>query len=227
MNKISKIALLLLTLIFITTYSPNYLTSNLETENQLFGIKEILISKNKLIKKEDILEKLDKIYDKNIFLVKEKDIKKPLEKINFLDKITVKKKFPNTVLIKIYETLPVGILFEDKSKYILDSSSNIIEYDKNLHSKELPNIFGNDAKKHFVNFLNQLETNSFPKEKIKDFYYFQIGRWDIHLDSNKVIKFPHNLNNNIIQKSIELLNRKDFENYKIIDLRVDGKIIVE
>ena len=30
-----------------------------------------------------------------------------------------------------------------------------------------------------------------------------------------------------IKKSVELLNRKDFENYNIIDLRVYGKIIVE
>ena len=30
-----------------------------------------------------------------------------------------------------------------------------------------------------------------------------------------------------IKKTIELLDRKDFENYNIIDLRIDGKIIVE
>ena len=29
------------------------------------------------------------------------------------------------------------------------------------------------------------------------------------------------------EKSIKLLSRKDFQNYKIIDLRIDGKIIVE
>ena len=32
---------------------------------------------------------------------------------------------------------------------------------------------------------------------------------------------------NAIIKSIELLEDKDFKNYNIIDLRVDGKIIVE
>jgi len=40
----------------------------------------------------------------------------------------------------------------------------------------------------------------------------------------------HMAENNIddaIQKSIELLEREDFKNYNIIDLRVDGKIIVE
>ena len=30
-----------------------------------------------------------------------------------------------------------------------------------------------------------------------------------------------------IQQSIKLLNRKDFENYNIIDLRIEGKIVVE
>ena len=44
---------------------------------------------------------------------------------------------------------------------------------------------------------------------------------------NKTIKFPHNNVDEAIRKSIELLNRKDFENYNIIDLRVNGKIIVE
>ena len=63
--------------------------------------------------------------------------------------------------------------------------------------------------------------------KIKSFYYFQIGRWDLQLVNNKIIKFPYETTNDIIKKSVELLNRKDFENYNIIDLRVDGKIIVE
>ena len=75
--------------------------------------------------------------------------------------------------------------------------------------------------------MNQLKTNNFPIKKISDYYYFQIGRWDLQLSDKKTIKFPYNTNDNIIKKSVELLNRKDFQNYKIIDLRVDGKVIVE
>ena len=45
--------------------------------------------------------------------------------------------------------------------------------------------------------------------------------------NNKTIKFPQNNIEKAIKKSIELLNREDFENYKIIDLRVEGTIIVE
>ena len=84
-----------------------------------------------------------------------------------------------------------------------------------------------DISINFIHFFNQLKINNFSQEKKKNFYYFQIGRWDLQLLNNKIIKFPHNNTNDIIKKSIELLDRKDFENYNIIDLRIDGKIIVE
>ena len=47
------------------------------------------------------------------------------------------------------------------------------------------------------------------------------------LTSGRLVKFPHRNIDYAIKKSIELLDRKDFENYNIIDLRIDGKIIVE
>ena len=92
---------------------------------------------------------------------------------------------------------------------------------------DLPNIFGDGAENYFVNFLNQLKNNKFPVNKIINYYYFGIGRWDLQLSSKKIIKYPYNANDQVIKKSVELLNREDFKNYKIIDLRVDGKIIVE
>ena len=96
-----------------------------------------------------------------------------------------------------------------------------------MNYNELPSVFGEGAEKNFIYFFNQLKKNNFPNNQIKNFYYFQIGRWDLQLLNNKIIKFPHNNTVDAIIKSIELLDHKDFENYNIIDLRVDGKIIVE
>ena len=42
-----------------------------------------------------------------------------------------------------------------------------------------------------------------------------------------IIKLPFNNVNDSVKKSIELLNREDFKKYNIIDLRLDGKVIVE
>ena len=89
------------------------------------------------------------------------------------------------------------------------------------------NVKSSSLLNNFIYIFNQLENNNFPINEIKNYYYFQIGRWDLQLVNNKIIKFPNNNTEDAIEESIELLNREDFKNYNIIDLRVDGKIIVE
>ena len=54
--------------------------------------------------------------------------------------------------------------------------------------ENLPNIFGEDADKNFINFHDTLKDNKFPVKRIKNFYYFQIGRWDLQLNNNQTIK---------------------------------------
>ena len=227
MKTFYKIFLLIISLVFLTTYNPNKFEKSLEKNNDFFRIKKIIIINNYLIKKENIISKLNLLYSKNIILIKRKDIEESLENVNFLKKIEVKKKYPDTIIVKIFETKPVGILFKDKVEYLLDSSGNMIPMENNKEFVELPNIIGKGAENNIINFLNQLKKNKFPINNIKNFFYFKIGRWDVELLDNRTIKFPDAADSNIIKKTIELLSRKDFQNYKIIDLRIDGKIIVE
>jgi len=226
MKKFYRISILLIIFVFLSTYSPRKLDLSTK-DNTFFKVKKILILNNLLVEKSDISLKLNQVYNKNIFLIKGEDIVESLKDIDFLEKVEVKKKYPNTIIIKIFETEPVGILFKNQSKYLLDSSSNLISFTDNFDFKELPGVFGDGAENSFVGFLNKLKTNSFPRKKIKNFYYFKIGRWDLQLVNNKTIKFPYNVKDDIIKQSIDLLDREDFQNYNIIDLRVEGKIVVE
>jgi len=229
MKKIYKIILLFLSFIFLTTYTPNKVLSFNKNKNFFFNIENIKISNNKIIKKADIYEKLKNVYKKNILFISHEDIEKPLKTTSFLEKIEVKKKYPNTILIKIYETKPVGIITKNNTKYIIDTLSNLIDintYTGSINS-EFPNIFGKDAEKDFVNFHKDLKNNNFPTNKIKNYYYFQINRWDVQLLNDVTLKFPSKKREESIIKSVELLNRDDFKKYKVIDLRIHGKIIVE
>ena len=117
MRKIYRILLLLITLIFLSTYSPNKFKSNDEEKNLFFNIKNIIILNTSLIKEEAIKQKLRSVYNQNIFFVKKEDITEPLKGIDFFDKVEVKKKYPNTILLTIFETNPVAILFKNKDKY--------------------------------------------------------------------------------------------------------------
>ena len=91
MKKLYRIVLLILVLIFLSTYSPNKFDLILEKNNTFLKIQKIKIVNNFLIKSGEIKEKLSKIYNRNIFLIKKKDIEEPLKEINFLEKVEVKK----------------------------------------------------------------------------------------------------------------------------------------
>jgi len=227
MKKFYRITLLIIVLVFITTYYPFQLHLVSEDKVTFFNIKNIIIENNLLIEEEEVINKLEKVYNKNILFINSRDIKEPLKKINFLRKIEVKKKYPDTIIIKVFETKPVALLIKDKIKYLIDSSSNLILQNDYRERHTLPNVFGVGAEIEFISFFEKIKKENFPINKIKNFYYFQIGRWDVQLANSKVIKFPHNNLDEAIIKSIELLQDKDFKKYNIIDLRIDGKIIVE
>ena len=227
MTKTYKIIILLFTFIFLTTYAPKNLNIIDKEENGFFKIKKIKVTNNHKIKENIIIKKLNHIYNKNIIFLTNKDILTYLLNLDYLERVEVKKKYPNTLVLKIYETTPMAILYKKKGKYVLDSLSNLIVLDKSLDEKKLPKVFGQRAESDFINFFNQLSSNKFPKNRIKSYYYFQINRWDLKLANDQIIKFPSEKRKEAIQQSVELLNREDFKKYKVIDLRINDKIIVE
>ncbi len=227
MKRQYKILFLLAVFIFISTFNPKEDHKFKESRKNLFTIQNIEIINNELSDTTKIQENLRNLYNKNIFLIRSIDIELPLKEIHFIEKIKVKKKYPNTLIINIFETKPIGIIFKKNKKYIIDSSSNLISEKDFENTKDLYNIFGDEAEKYFISFYERLNNNNFSINNIKNFYFYKIGRWDLELKNKVIIKFPDNKIDEAINKSIELLNRQDFKKYKIIDLRVDGKIITE
>ena len=228
MKNTYKIIFLLILLILLSTYTPKGLNSLSENNSNFFKIKNIQVTNTNLINKNIIIKKLDNIYTKNILTINKKDIENPLKDIDFLEKIQVKKKYPDTIFIKVFETFPIAITTKKEKKYYLDSSSNLIIYNKDLNFYEvLPNIFGKNVENYFADFLKKLEENNFPYKEIKNYYCFEVGRWNLQLSDDRIIKLPYSKIISAIKKSIQLLNDKEFKNYNIIDLRIHDKIIVE
>ena len=227
MKKFYKVFGLVLIFFILTTYNPIKNITYKNEANYFLKVKKIEITNNQIIKKEIIFKKLEHILNKNILFIKKNDISNYLKSIDYLDYISVKKKYPDTLRIKIYETKPIAVLYKKNKKYIIDSSSKLILHNQNLTSKNLPEIYGEGAENFFVNFFKKLKTKKFPIKNIKKFYFFKIERWDIELKNNKIIKFPSQKIDVAIKESIKLLNRDDFKKYNTIDLRIDGNIVVE
>ena len=74
MKKLYRIFLLLMVLIILSTYNSNEYGSYIEKNNTFFKIQNIEVTNNFLIAESEVREKLNKIYNENIFLIKSREI---------------------------------------------------------------------------------------------------------------------------------------------------------
>jgi cell division septal protein FtsQ len=96
-----------------------------------------------------------------------------------------------------------------------------------LNDQNLPNVYGKDAEYYFNNFQKLLKLNNFNLNIISSYYFFQINRWDLVTNDQKIIKFPSKGLEEAIKVAKKLLNNKDFDKYSVIDLRINNKIIIQ
>ena len=72
MKKFYKIIILLIVLIFLTTYNPNEANISPKKNSSFFTIQNIEVVNNSLVQISEIREKLNPIYKKIFSLLKEK-----------------------------------------------------------------------------------------------------------------------------------------------------------
>ena len=91
MNYIYRITLIIFAIFFLTTYTPSGLNNFPKSKKTFFKIKNIEVVNNKIIHKDEILDRLKYILDKNIFFINKLELEESLKLISFIEKIEVKK----------------------------------------------------------------------------------------------------------------------------------------
>ena len=201
--------------------------SNKSINNQDISFFEIsninvsgLSSKNNLKVKND----LSKILLKNIFLINKDSFIKILSKNSLIESFKIKKIYPNSIEIDLKETNLVGITNSDNKFFFIGSNGKLIKYE-NKH-EELPFVFGKINYIDFIKFKKIIDKSKFDFTEIDSIYFFPSNRWDIKTINGLLIKLPEKK----ILESLELANKIkkniQFDNNKIIDLRISGHIIV-
>ena len=93
-----------------------------------FNIKTIIIENNFLINEIELKKLLSPVYNKSLFNLKNSEIKNMLIQESFIESFNIKKKYPNTLKIKIYEKKPIAILLKNQNKFLLSEKIDLIEY---------------------------------------------------------------------------------------------------
>ena len=87
-------------------------------------------------------------------------------------------------------------------------------------------MFSKSNYADFVNLKKIIDKSKFVFEEIESFYYFPSNRWDLKTNSGLLIKLPEKKILESLELASKIKKNIQFDNNKIIDLRISGHIIV-
>ena len=218
MKKRKLIAVVLFILLTTITSQQKFFFSK-------FNLKEINIENNLLLSDKDIKNLLVIFYNKNLIFLDNKEIEKALMQNSFIDSFNIKKIYPDTLKIKVFEKKPVAILFIKKKKFYLSEKIDLIEFKSLKGYADLPNVFGNlDQFKIFYNNINKI---NFPYTQIKKYVQYEVDRWDLETKNNILIKLPSKNYTKSLENYLSLSVKNDFKKYKVFDYRINNQLILK
>ena len=218
MKKRKLIAVVLFILLTTITSQQKFFFSK-------FNLKEINIENNLLLSDKDIKNLLVIFYNKNLIFLDNKEIEKALMQNSFIDSFNIKKIYPDTLKIKVFEKKPVAILFIKKKKFYLSEKIDLIEFKSLKGYADLPHVFGNlDQFKIFYNNINKI---NFPYTQIKKYVQYEVDRWDLEIKNNILIKLPSKNYTKSLENYLSLSVKNDFKKYKVFDYRINNQLILK
>ena len=207
-------------LLLLSTYNPQKLISI-----KIFNIKEIDVENTLILKDHDIKKNLTYLYNKNLIFLDKLEIEKKLQKIDFIESFKIKKIYPNKLKIKIFEKKPIFILQHNEEKFYINKNIDLINYLDLEEYKKLPIIFGD--KKNFEILYKNLKKIDFPFYLIKNYYLFDLNRWDLETYEKKIIKLPPENYNKSLKNFMILREKNNFDKYKLFDYRISNQLILK
>jgi cell division protein FtsQ len=206
--------------ILLTTYKPKF---NINSDSKL-NIQKITIENNLILDSEEIIKKLHLLYNEKLFFLKIENIEKKLKRIGFIESFSIKKIYPNELKLIIVEKKPIAILHNKKEKFYISDKGSFIIFKNIEQYNNLPTVFG--GRNAFFALYKDLENIKFPLVEIKSFSFFEIGRWDLITEDDKVIKLPAKDYLSILKNYMNIKKNINYDDYKIFDYRIKDQLIL-
>ena len=93
--------------------------------------------------------------------------------------------------------------------------------------KNIPEVTGTNDMKKIFQTIEIIKKSDFDIRKIKKINFFPSKRIDIEFKNKKKIKFPINLKIDDLNFGFRVINDENFNQVKIIDLRIPNKVITD
>ena len=218
-RKGKKILIYLFILIFVGSINNTALTK-IEFEN----IKNISISGLSDDENLNLLNLIQNLNLKSIFLINKNEISKIINSNTLVEKYEINKKYPHSLDIKITKTKFLAKISSNGKIYLVGSNGKLS--DIKFSDKELPYIFGKPEINEFLKLIDIIYQSKFSLNEIENLYFFPSKRWDLELRNKIILRLSKDLTQFSLDEVFEILNDKNFNDIKTVDARIKNQIIL-
>ena len=219
-DKKNRITIYLLLLLILSTTTGKFLEKQNSYPSTINQINTVGLSK---INNSKISNELNNLFNKNILLVRKEETQRVMSKYNIIEEYSIKKVYPSTININIKPTKFVAKL--SKNNQLVGANGKFIEDKEN--SEILPYIFGEFNTEDFLTLKKNIVLSKFTFTKFKTLYFFPSNRWDILTNDNILIKLPQENILESLSLAYKMISSNELKNKNLIDLRVNGQLIVK
>ena len=218
-----KIYFYLVSFLFISTIYNNNLISNLKN---VFKIREVKVENVKKEINDNILTNTSFLLGENIFFVSKNFLLEKFDKLNFIESISIKKKYPSIINIQTKQTNLIAITYLDQKKYFIGQNGKFIIAKQISNKKKLPIIFGKFKADDYIFLQRELLNQKIDLYEITRYYFHKNKRGDLYFANNIIIQLPNKNISEAINLFKKFRSKNNINSNTIIDLRIKNRLIL-
>lgn len=200
-----------------------FTTFNLYNFNFFFRVKKVQFNATEYLDEITKSKSIELILNKNLFFIDKKELIKILYQNNWVKKVEINQKLPDTIFINITEYKPLAYYESNKNIHILNSGFVPTVMIDSLDIFNLIKLNNVEDFKKFKIFFETISNQFVFFSEIKEIHHIYDNRWNVILKNNKIIKFGnYDLKEQI--KIVNLFLKQD--KIRVLDLRVKDRLVI-
>lgn len=155
-----------------------------------FKLEDVVVEGRKRTDKKQILEALRLERDQPLFMISVNEAKDKLEKLPWIKAVSVERRLPSSLIIRLSEKEPIAIWQNQGKTYLVDRDGSFVETRDVQKYKSLLYVTGQKAPSELGKLVEVLEKFPDVCGRITSATHLRHARWDLRLDGIIDVKLP-------------------------------------
>lgn len=193
------------------------------------GLSEVTVAGQRMTRDAQIYDQLQLNQRRSIWLLDTEAARKRVETLPWILKASVKRVFPDRLLIDVVERVPRVLWNDGQRTVLLDASGRVLGDAGKQAYASLPTVFGPGAAPQANAILEMVGRTATLRDRVRLYEWTANRRWTLHLKSGRKILLPvDGVGLALIQlgkggRGERLLN----SNFETLDMRLKEHVAIE